>query len=266
LVSHGHGEEGRSTEVQIIEAWLRRKSPATQHAYLRELKRFWGWAGIDTLRQVTRPQLYAYADWLAGEGCGAATRNKALDILRSLLTFAMTEGLLSLNPGGNVEREDSPGSLAERYLTPEQVQAIIRAADAQGHGLALRLLYYTGCRVGELAALRWREVLPYGQAGQAVFINTKSNMPRTVNIPASVYRTMEEQRGEPDALVIGRDACTIWRWVKAAALACGLHTPSPHWLRHAHAWHSLERVAKTNVFQEYLWYEILSISSLYFDV
>ena len=92
---------------------------------------------------------------------------------------------------------------------------------------AFLVLYYTSCRIAEACALQWRDVRD--QDGDQLVATLYGKSGRT---PSS--RSLQP-----------RAAFDI---VRAAARRAGLQVPvSPHWLRHAHASHALDRGAKVNV-------------------
>ena len=106
--------------------------------------------------------------------------------------------------------------------------------------------------MSEAAGLRWRDLQPRDEAGQATVFG-KRGKTRAVLLPASVWRTLAALRGEagPDVPVFpsGRgggclDRTAVHRIVKSAVQPAGLPPGvSAHWMRHAHASHALDRGA-----------------------
>jgi integrase len=94
---------------------------------------------------------------------GAGTASRTVGLLGGILSFAVSEGLIPINPVRGVKRPAD--NRREIRLTTEQYQALgdaLEEADANGENsatiLAIRLLALTGCRRGEIERLRWDEV------------------------------------------------------------------------------------------------------------
>jgi integrase/recombinase XerD len=124
----------------------------------------------------------------------------------------------------------------------------------------LRLLYAGGLRVEEIARLAWRDLQERGDAGQ-VTVYGKGGKTRVVLLPASVWKDLlslkEEGVAAGDRPVFAsrtqggfRSPTQVRRLVYQTARVAGLEErPSPHWLRHAHATHALERGAPIHLVQ-----------------
>jgi integrase len=105
----------------------------------------------DISRQLVR-------DWVADLSAShaPASVHKAVGVLRQVLTMAVADNRLALNPVDDVELP-AVGTVEQRFLTLEQLHAL---ADAAGNHRALVYVLGTcGLRFGEVAELRWRDVL-----------------------------------------------------------------------------------------------------------
>lgn len=116
----------------------------------------------------------------------------------------------------------------------------------------LRLLYARGVRVGALCALRWTDVQDRKEGTGQISVFGKGETERQILLPASVYRELLTLRaGAPaDALVRqwrkgghALDTSQVLRIVRGgqARLEVEGKKVTPHWLRHCHATHELER-------------------------
>ena len=93
-----------------------------------------------------------------------AGANRALDVLSQILGLAVECGHLASNPARGIRR--NPQRRKTRFLTREEIARLHRALDthrARGpsgvqQADIIRLLLLTGCRKGELIALRFSEV------------------------------------------------------------------------------------------------------------
>lgn len=117
--------------------------------------------------------------------------------------------------------------------------------------------YASAVRVSECCALKWRDVQERAESGQ-VTVFGKSGKTNTILLPATVWQLLDGLRGEaePDAPVFrsrkGRHLhpTQVRRIVRAAARRAGIEKAvSPHWLRHAHCSHSLDRGAPISLVQ-----------------
>ena len=94
---------------------------------------------------------------------GPGTAARAVGLLGSILTFAVSEGVIETSPARGIKRP--PDRRRERRLTPEEYR---RLADALAAAEADRetwqgvtggwVLALTGCRLGEIVNLKWTEV------------------------------------------------------------------------------------------------------------
>ncbi len=125
----------------------------------------------------------------------------------------------------------------------------------------LKLLYVGGLRVAEAVSLRTRD-LKEREGGGQVSLFGKGEKSRAVLLPEGVFSELLAlaDQDDPDAPVFrsrkrGQDgkrrAITprqAERIVKAAARRAGVKGEvSPHWMRHAHASHALDRGAKIHL-------------------
>ncbi len=153
-----------------------------------------------------------------------------------------------------------PGSrntLAERILAEDDVHRLIALEpNARNHAL-LRLFYTSGVRVAELCGLRWRDAQPRGDGGQ-ITVYGKGYQTRAAVLPAGIWRellTLRADAASDEPVFRSRkqralSTAQAWRIVRAAAQRAGVALPvSPHWLRHAHTSHALDRGAPIHLVQ-----------------
>lgn len=258
-------------DLALIELWLGTKvSPHTQRAYRSEIDRFRS-ASDKPLGLVTLADLQAYADELGQGSRKPATINRALTAIKSLLSFGHETGYLAFNVGSAIKLRPNPDGLAQRILDESEVAKLIDQAAPGRDQVMLRLIYMSGIRVSELAQLKWRHLMPRAEAGQ-ITVFGKGGKTRTILLKLKTWNALLSLRGEAGPLdPIFRsqkgghlDVSQIRRIVYAAAKRAGLPKKvSPHWLRHAHASHALDRSAPIHLVQATLGHASVSTTGRY---
>lgn len=127
-------------------------------------------------------------------------------------------------------------------------------------------------RVSELCALKWRDLTRRGDTGQATVFG-KGGKTRVVLLPATIWQELKALRGNAlvNAPVFSSrkqgghlTRSQVMRIVQAAAKRAGIDAKvSPHWLRHAHASHSLDRGAPIHLVQQTLGHSSVATTSRY---
>jgi integrase len=96
--------------------------------------------------------------WLAGVDRASSTRLKALVLMHGIFQRARKVWSLPANPVADVEKPPLRASGDIQVFSPEEVWALVRAADSQQDAALFLTAAFTGLRRGELLALRWRGV------------------------------------------------------------------------------------------------------------
>lgn len=257
---------------RLVEMWVFGLSASTQENYRRIASRF--------LEGVNKPiQLISLADlqgWQTSLASKSANSQRtAISAIRSLLSFSHRIGVLSQNLGAEMKLPKSKDTLNERILNEEEVAAIIDGELNPRNRAILRCLYSGGFRVSELCSLKWKDLKSRGSAGQ-VTVFGKGGKTRTVLLPGSVWAEINQLRssaGINDPVFASRekdsgdrhlDRTQVYRIVSAAAKRADIQVRvSPHWLRHAHASHSLERGAPVHLVQQTLGHSNIATTSRY---
>lgn len=255
-------------DTHLVALWLHDRCPNTQRTYQAAATRFL--AQTDKpLAGVTLADLQAFADSLAG--LAPATRGKVLSAVKSLLAFGHQLGVLPVDVGRALHLPARKDTLAERILPEADVQRLLALEPDRRNRALLRLLYAGGLRVSELCALAWRDCQPRDEGGQ-VTVFGKGGKTRAVLLPASVFGELVALRGQASAEApVFRsargghlDRSQVLRIVQAAAQRAGITARvSPHWLRHAHASHALDRGAPIHLVQATLGHASIATTGRY---
>jgi integrase len=118
-----------------------------------------------------------------------------------------------------------------RYITPEILEEIITGAADEDFGRILRVYWMTGMRRRELVRMKWEQV-----GTDDLKIIGKGRKHRTFPLSPEILALLGA-RGKPKEYVfpLWRDANTITRRFRVAAIAAGFPDVSPHKLRHSFA-------------------------------
>jgi len=249
--------------------WVEGLSPHTEASYRYSAAQFFSYINKPlALVELTDLQL-----WLRSlSSLTASSKKTRLVAVKSLLSFAHKIGVLEKNPGVGMRHPKVRDTLNERILSVEEVQAILNKESSLRNRLILRLLYSGGLRVSELCALKWKDFLPRGDSGQ-VTVFGKGGKTRTVLLSEALWAELMKMKCDspPTAPVFAHikdpaahlDRTYIFRIVRAAGERAGIQKVSPHWLRHAHASHSLDRGAPLHLVQHTLGHASVTTTSRY---
>jgi integrase/recombinase XerD len=258
---------------QLVNMWLHGKSPCTAEYYRLYAKRFLEFVG-KPLHLVTLAEVQGFATFLEESGLAVSTQYTILAAIKSLLSFGNKTGVLPVNVGALLTLPKATDSLSERILSELEVQTMIVLETNPRNRALLRLLYLAGLRVSELCQLQWKNLQSRGESGQ-VTVKGKGSKTRSILLPKSLWVELMQLRGEAaaDEPVFrsrkGNQAGHLTRErvhqiVKAAAKRAGIEGKvSPHWLRHAHATHALERGAKIHLVADTLGHSSVAVTGRY---
>ncbi|GAC1457322.1 MAG: tyrosine-type recombinase/integrase [Chamaesiphon sp.] len=262
----------QSVRDRLIDMWLHERSPSTADYYRRCANHFLNYIG-KPLHMATLADVQGWQ--LTLRGLAPSSQQTYTASIKSLLTFGYKVGVLSVNISQSVRQPKSKDTLNERILSEDEVGLMISLEPNPRNQLILRLLYSGGLRVSELCALKWNDLNVRGHAGQ-VTVFGKGRKTRTVLLSSSIWIQLCQLKGDAedmDAVFASRE-CTegdrhldrsmVYHVVVAAAKRAGIKGKvSPHWLRHAHASHSLDRGAPIHLVQNTLGHASVVTTSKY---
>lgn len=257
------------TNTELISLWLHGKSANTVDGYRRYAERFFISVGNKPLGEIT---LMEFQLWEMSLKCSDNSKRVAVGAIKSLFSFAKELGVISSNLGILVKSPKAKISLAERILTEEEVQNLINHATNPRDKAIIRLLYYAGLRVSELCALKWRDLKPRKDGGGQITVFGKGDKTRTVLVGKGIWRSVNDLKdyaSKNDPVFVSREGGHLHRSmvfliVKNAAKRAKIEgNVSPHWLRHSHASHSLDRGAPIHLLQKTLGHSSVAITEMY---
>jgi site-specific recombinase XerD len=259
------------SDTQLVQLWLHGRSPHTQRAYTADIRRFLSHSP-KPLPSVTLADLQTFADSLL-EPLADSSAYRVLSALKSLLSFGHRIGYLPVDVGRALRLPALRSRLSERILPEADIHRILSLETNPRNRAVLLFLYASGARVTEVSRLCWRDFRADGADGAHVTLFGKGGKTRAVKLPPSVAKSLAELRGgagdtQPVFSSRKRGAALqpagIFRIVRAAARRAGITDPvSPHWLRHAHASHALDRGAPIHLVQATLGHTSITTTGRY---
>ncbi|MBW4457423.1 MAG: tyrosine-type recombinase/integrase [Nostoc indistinguendum CM1-VF10] len=255
------------TNSELIDLWLHGKSKNTVDGYRRYAERFFSHVN----KHLSDCTLMDIQLWVMTLSSSDNSKRVAVGAIKSLFSFAKELGVVSANLGVLIKPPKAHNRLAERILTQEEVQLLINSTTNERDRTIIRLLYFAGLRVSELCGLKWRDLKARGDGGQ-ITVFGKGDKTRTVLVGAGIWRSINELKGnlrKDDPVFVsakGGHLCRsmVFHIVRNAANRALLEANvSPHWLRHSHASHSLDRGAPIHLLQKTLGHSSVAITEMY---
>lgn len=179
--------------------------------------------------------------WFASLNATPAAANRSLPILSVILHEAEIDGHRpdGSNPCSGIRRYRRPGR--DRFLTPEELgelgaALVRREGEAPLLTAVIRLLLITGCRQGEVRALKWRDY----REGHLFLPDSKTG-PRTVWLSSAAQRLLDRlprtnewvfPTAEGDRPMSSDTLYAFWR---SLLVVSGLRDVRLHDLRHTYA-------------------------------
>lgn len=259
------------TDEELILLWLHGKSAHTREAYQRDIAYFQAFIENKPLTEVKVEDVAAFCAGMEKQGYAVSSIRRRLYGVKSLLSFGQKVGYISANVGGLVELPKERVRLSDRILTEYEVLELIATEPKIRNQIMLRFLYETGCRLSEMCQLKWKHLKPRKGGGQ-VDIFGKGAKTRHILITPQLWadlQSLREGRGADEPVFATKSGrhfalSNVVRIVRAAAVRAGItEKVSPHWLRHAHASHSLDRGAPLHLVQATLGHSSISITERY---
>lgn len=248
--------------------WLHKKSANSRDSYRRVVSHLIDF--IDKpVPEWTLLDIQAWQETLTGSDNTLKTKAA---IAKSFIGFCFKIGVIRFNISMAVATPKAKDCLHQRIISESEVLTAIALETSPRNRLILKTLYYGGLRASELVGLDWSDLTPNGDSGQLTVFG-KGGKTRAVKLPSKLYRELLDYRNDaPAKSPIFPSATTgdrltrfgVIRIVKAAGQKAGLpESFSPHWLRHAHASHSIDRGAPLSTIQATLGHASVSTTSRY---
>lgn len=208
---------------------------------------------------------------------------RKLSALRTFYVYLVREGIIEVNPLGNV-RTPKQNKKLPKFLYLEEMRQLLTVSDLsnpfhQRDAAILELLYASGMRVSELTGLDLASVdldngiaLVFGKGAKERFVPVGEYAVRALETYIHSGRRALSKDADEQALFLNRlggrltDRGVRMIVEKMAANLAQHKRVSPHMLRHTFATHLLEAGADLRTVQELLGHEHLSTTQIYTHV
>lgn len=253
-----------TNDNQIVTLWVNQSASAhTRQQYQRVAAAFLSSVG-KPLQAITLSDLQGWQASLIG-----ATNSKKLwvNAVKSLFSFLHKTGYIALNPAIMLKTEKHVETKHTKTLTEEQVMRLVTTAKLSARDEAIiRVLYSSAMRVSELCNLRWCDVIEQGNKAILV-IRGKGSKTRESGISANAYHAMKAQRTDSEFVFTSNrnrqmDRTTINYLFTKLSVVVGRDV-SPHWLRHSHITHALQRGANPTDVMNQAGHSSLAVTTTY---
>jgi integrase len=180
----GLQEQQGPTARAFVEGWLRRTagevSAATRVKYEQTGRMFLECLGPladDRMDRITEGHIVRFRDAQA-ERVSPVSANLYYKIVRSILAAAEAAGALTKNPARHVKVLKTSRESARRAFTLPELNRLLAVADDEWRSMIL-FGFYTGARLGDIAAARWQQI----DLQTGTFTYTARKTGRTTIIP-----------------------------------------------------------------------------------
>lgn len=261
--------ERGTTDTMLVALWAAESnSEHTRKQYTRQGAAFLDFIG-KPIQAITLKDLQDWRDGLTGK---PNTIRLKINAIKSLLSFAHALGYIRMNPGVKLKPPAQVETKHRKVLGEDDVILLVNDKDLEPVERAIvHVLYSTGCRVSELCAMRWGEMIPVADGKGEIVIQGKGGNTRTVGISAKAMKALEaikpEDAGKDDLAFVKKNGEPYDRFAVHylfRVLSKKIGEPiSPHWLRHSHVTHALDRGASPTDVQAQAGHSSLKTTSGY---
>jgi integrase/recombinase XerD len=260
------------TDEQLLHSWLASLGSSHSRRNFRQTgRRFL--AGLQMgMRLATVEHVREAIDRITAEVGDSSARQYVLRV-KSLLTYAHELGYTPFNAGVTIKvrSENRGATMTKRIISEVEVGLLIRAAKTKRDRVLIQVAYGGGLRPQEVVDLTGAMVIDRGELLQ-LSITGKGGKVRQVLLPkpaSEALRGILGVTGPEHPVFASRQGGhlstrSVHAMVKRTARRAGVTGQlSPHWLRHAHGSHALDRGATLAEVQETLGHSNVATTSGY---
>ena len=181
----GYSEDGELTFEEYAERWLARQTkyaPSTLASYHRMLTQTYPHIGqikLNRLRPIALENMLMELRKRTSHGrpVQEATVQKYLTVVSAVLSDAKRNEIIQKNPARMIDLPDTEKCI-QQIPTPEEAMRLLEilSTEPYEYRVFFALAIYTGCRRGELCALKWSDFTESGYDGILTVRHSRSTI------------------------------------------------------------------------------------------
>ncbi len=258
---------------------------------LKQMIHFLESEGVTDLEQLDRSSLDLYQEELTyrltdkGKQLSARTREKYLCSIRGFTTYLYEQDYLATDLSKTIKLPKQPKRLPKVILDTAEIKKLLAAPNMQSNDgyrnrIILEILYDTGIRAAEMAAIKTRDLdlvngyltIRSGKGAKDRVVPINSRVCKLINTYLLMIRPVMIQGKDKGYLVLNRwgmkmTPTAVWAIVKRCTELSGIKkNVTTHTFRHSCATHMLKNGAPIRHIQELLGHESLESTQIYTKV
>lgn len=194
------------------EAYQKKIKPGTIKSYESNYKRCLAAFSGRRIKDVSAVMVDNFGERLKDEGLAESTIKNARSVLSLIFRYWCLRDNEVYNPVSVVQAPKGAPKTEREPPTPEQIQLVKN--HPEGFGLCAWLFMFTGCRLGEVIALQWRDVdfdggyihitksVSWKGGGVRISTPKTKNSVRVVPLLAPLRKILEPRRGRPGDYIL----------------------------------------------------------------
>jgi integrase/recombinase XerD len=273
--SHVNVNEAQKTgfsvgELQLLQAWTFGKATKTKISYLAVIRDLLSYTHPKQIGDISEQDLKEFLSLKSYQA--PDTKKQRTAILRSFFKYLTRKRIIAFDPALDLPTVKTHDKLNERYLSEEEMIKMITSTQKLRDRVILKVLYSGGVRVSELVSLNWGAVSPRENGGGQITVIGKRDKKRSILLSPGTFTELmtlkRESARDFDPVFLSQRGRLSVRMVQVivdqARLRAGIvRRVSPHWVRHAHASHALDKNAPLHLIMSTLGHASVATTSKY---
>ncbi len=254
-------------DVELVEIWANKPRKSQSKNTIDQYKR----QGLSFLAEVGKPlQAVGLNDllhWQRSLTGSINTQRLKTNAIKSLFSFAQKIGYIKINPGVMVDAPNAVETKHKKVLSESDIVRIVNHTElSERDRTIIHIMYSTGCRVSELCDMQWSDVIEVNDKA-VIVIRGKGGKTRESGISVEAYKRLMQLPKENDYIFLSNrkqrmDRSTVNHLFKKASSLIGKDV-TPHFTRHSHVTHALQRKANPVDVKEQVGHSSLAVTSAY---
>ena len=255
-------------DEKLILLWLSSKKPSSRSTYSYNIQQYLQFIATP-IKETKLEQIINYQNFVR-DNYTANTAKTKLATVKSLFSFAMKTGYITVNPTRIISTGKGSNAINKRFVEEDILLELIKN-NRENKGLKATvlnlLLYKTGLRISEAIKLKWEDFSSCSD-GYIISVNGKGESQRFIKIDRSFNDFICELRGDSPYVFTGQKGSHLKRtqgYKLVKDFFSQIPELSPHWLRHCHSIHSLDNGVKIDDLRKSLGHSSLIMTTRYLD-